>query len=200
MIPPFDTNRGMSYASDMKHSFVPAFQQRAEAEPREIPMSVAVQADYPTPIPDARQAELRQHPRIVCVDGGVLRLAVRPEFRGRRAMMVDISTGGIGFVLQEPLAPDTVFVFEVTSEEGLDTVGRLARVRHCRPHPTPADAPWLQVMPLVSRIFRSMFRRQAPPEGHAWFVGCEFDRPLRDTELKVLLECTQAVHLGQHTR
>ena len=36
-------------------------------------MSVTAQADYPTPIPDARQMDLRQHPRIVCVDGGVLR-------------------------------------------------------------------------------------------------------------------------------
>jgi PilZ domain len=155
-------------------------------------MSAAVQADYPTPIPDSRQMDLRQHPRVVCVDGGVLRLAVRPEFRGRRAMILDISTGGIGFVMQDPLEAGTEFVFEVTSEAGLATVGRLARVRHCRPHPVPADAPWLRVAPLMSRIFRTMFRRQPSNEAHAWFVGCEFNRPLRDTELKVLLEHLQS--------
>jgi PilZ domain-containing protein len=151
-------------------------------------MSAAVQADYPTPIPDGREMDLRQHPRVVCVDGGILRLAVRPEFRGRRAMILDISTGGIGFVMQDFLEPGTEFVFEVTSEAGLTAVGRLARVRHCRPHPIPADAPWLHVAPLMSRIFRSMFRRQSPTEAHAWFVGCEFNRPLRDTELQVLVD------------
>ncbi len=159
-------------------------------------MSAAVQADYPTPIPESRQMDLRQHPRLVCVDGGVLRLAVRPEFRGRRALILDISAGGIGFVIEDPLEPGTEFVFEVTSEAGPAMVGRLARVRHCRPHPVPADAPWLRTTaPLVSRIFRSVFRRELRSAAHAWFVGCEFNRPLRDTELKVLLDYLQAAAL-----
>jgi hypothetical protein len=119
------------------------------------------------------------------MDGGVLRLAVRPEFRGRRALMLDISSGGIGFVLQEPLEPGTVFVFEVTSEQGLDAVGRLARVRHCRPHPTPPDAPWL---PTASGT---------PTAEHAWFVGCAFDQPLSDAEIKQLAERLQAAPLGE---
>ena len=107
-------------------------------------------------------------------------------------MILDISTGGIGFVMQDALEPNTEFVFEVTSESGLATVGRLARVRHCRPHPIPDDAPWLRVAPLMSRIFRTVFRRQPSSAAHAWFVGCEFNRPLRDTELKVLLEHLQS--------
>jgi hypothetical protein len=161
-------------------------------------MSAAAQADCSSTVAETREAELRQHPRIMCMDGGVLRLAVRPEFRGRRAMMLDVSTGGIGFVLQEPLQPDTVFVFEVKSDPGLETVGRLARVRHCRPHPTPPDAPWLPPTPGVSRFFRSLFRLPAPPtEGHAWFVGCEFDRPLSDAELKQLVERLQALAAQQ---
>jgi hypothetical protein len=160
-------------------------------------MSAAAQAEIPSPVADTQASDLRQHPRIMCMDGGVLRLAVRPEFRGRRALMLDISTGGIGFVLQEPLEPDTVFVFELKSEPGLEALGRLARVRHCRPHPTPLDAPWLPPTPLVSRIFRSMFRMQAPPEGDAWFVGCEFDRPLSDAEMKQLAERLQALSAQQ---
>jgi PilZ domain len=159
-------------------------------------MSAAAQADFPTPVPDAQGANLRQHPRIVCVDGGVLRLAVRPEFRGRRALMLDISTGGIGFLLQDPLEPGTNLVFELRSAAGLETVGRVACVRHCRPHPMPADAPWLDAPPLMSRIFRSMFRQQAPSDKQAWFVGCEFNRPLRDSELKVFLEHLQGARIG----
>ncbi len=132
------------------------------------------------------------------MDGGVLRLAVRPEFRGRRALMLDISSGGIGFVLQEPLEPGTVFVFEVTSEQGLDAVGRLARVRHCRPHPTPPDAPWLPTASGMSNFFRRLFRQPAPPTAeHAWFVGCAFDQPLSDAEIKQLAERLQAAPLGE---
>lgn len=146
-------------------------------------MTTVVQSDS-TPLRSG--PDLRQHPRLLCVDGGVLRLSVRPEFRGRPALMLDISAGGIGLVLQEPIAVDAQLVFELRSEEGLDSIGRLARVRHCRPHPTPGDAPWLPATPLVSRIFRTMFRAQAAPLEPAWFVGCEFDRPLSDAELRVL--------------
>jgi hypothetical protein len=132
------------------------------------------------------------------MDGGVMRLAVRPEFRGRHALMLDISTGGIGFVLQEALPPDTVFVFEVKNGPGLEAVGRLARVRHCRPHPTPPEAPWLPPTPGVSRFFRTLFRLPAPPtEKNAWFVGCEFDRPLSEAELQQLVARLQAASTVQ---
>lgn len=156
-------------------------------------MSAAAQADCLSPAAEARQQDLRQHQRIMCVDGGVLRLAVRPEFRGRRALMLDISSGGIGFILEEPLPPGTALVFDLQNAVGLETVGRLARVRHCRPHPTPPDAPWLPATPGVSKFFRRLFRIETPQaEAHSWFVGCEFDRPLSDAELKLLIERLQS--------
>lgn len=141
-------------------------------------------------------SDLRQHPRIICIDGSVLRLAVRPEFRGRKAIMLDISTGGIGLVLQEPVDAGATLVFELIDSSGADSIGRLARVRHCRPHPVPPEAPWLPKAPVLSKFFRSLLRIEPPkPEGHAWFVGCEFDRPLSEAEMKILFERLQAAFM-----
>jgi len=45
----------------------------------------------------------------------------------------------------------------------------------------------------VTKFFRNLFGVEAPkPEGHAWFVGCEFDRPLSEAEMKQFLERMQA--------
>ncbi len=126
----------------------------------------------------------RKHCRHLCVEGGVLRLAVRPEFRGRRAVLVDVSAGGIGFLLPDPLAAGATLVFEVKGTSGAETIARIARVRHCRPHPVPPDAPWFPKPVGISKIFRLMFGVKSPPsEGNAWLVGCEFDRPLSEDEV-----------------
>lgn len=132
------------------------------------------------------EMEKRNHVRHVCIDGGVVRLSVRPEFRGRRAILIDVSSNGIGFVLEEALPPDTILVFEVATPGGT-TLGRIARVRHSRPCATPADAPWLPPTPLLSNAFRRMFGMKKPQRPDAWLVGCEFDRPLDEVELAQFL-------------
>jgi hypothetical protein len=143
----------------------------------------------PDTCPTATEAEQRRHRRHLCIDGKIMRLAVRPEFRGRRALLFDVSVSGIGFLLQDALELGIVLVFEVQGPNGTDTVGRIARVRHCREHAVPADAPWLPPTPALSRFFRGLFGLETPkPEGHAWLVGCEFDRPLNEDELKQLVE------------
>lgn len=134
-------------------------------------------------------SENRKHTRHLCVEGGVLRLAVRPEFRGRRAILVDVSAGGIGFLLPDALEAGTTLVFELKGSAGTDTMARIARVRHSRPHPVPPDAPWLPKPAGVSKIFRRMLGMKLPaPEGQAWLVGCEFDRPLSEDEVKRFLD------------
>jgi hypothetical protein len=135
-----------------------------------------------------QEPDLRRHPRYLSLDGGVLRLAVRPEFRSRRGVLVDVSTGGIGFLLEDALDVGTVLVLELQGLEGLESMTRLARVRNIRPRPAPARAPWLSPRPGYSRFFRSLvgLPTQAP-KPQAWFVGCEFDRPLSETEMKQLL-------------
>jgi hypothetical protein len=158
-------------------------------------MSTTVPSDVP-PASASAEPDQRQHPRfrVLCVDGGAVRLAVRPEFRGRKALMIDVSTGGIGLVMAEPLAVDTQLVFEVAGALGMPSVGRLARVRSCRPHPLPGCAPWLPRVPVVSRFFRSLFNVETPASpGQAWFIGAEFDRPLSDDEMQLLTQRLQAL-------
>ena len=134
------------------------------------------------------EPDLRRHPRYLSLDGGVLRLAVRPEFRSRRALLVDVSTSGIGFLLEHALEVGTVLVLELQGLEGLESMTRIARVRHTRPRPVPARAPWVSPTPSYSRFFRTLVGLHTPqPKPQAWFVGCEFDRPLSETELKQLL-------------
>jgi hypothetical protein len=124
--------------------------------------------------------EQRKHIRYVCVNGGLMRLSIRPEFRGRRAVLVDLSVQGIGFLLKEELEAGTVVVFEIQGPGDDGPMSRLARVRHTRSHPTPADAPWLPASPVVSRLFRSLFGMKAPePAAPSWLIGCEFDRSTR---------------------
>jgi hypothetical protein len=132
----------------------------------------------------------RKHHRYLFLDGSVMRLSIRPEFRGRRGILLDISTGGIGFLLQEALDAGTVLAFEVENSTGGDSIGRLARVRHCRPHPTPPNAPWLPpASPTVSRIFRSVLGvKNPPPPVASWLVGCEFDRPLEENEIRAFID------------
>ncbi|MBI3821045.1 MAG: PilZ domain-containing protein [Planctomycetes bacterium] len=131
-----------------------------------------------------READLRRHPRHVCLDGGTLRLAVRPEFRGRRALLVDLSAGGIGFVLEDAQEAGTTEVFNLQGPDGTEPVSRIARVRHSRAHPTPPDAPWLPPATGFGKIFRGLFGVPAPKvEKHAWLVGCQFDRPLSEDEI-----------------
>jgi hypothetical protein len=159
-------------------------------------MSVAAQTNSLRSAVKPAGSDLRQHPRIVCIDGSVLRLCVRPEFRGRKAIMLDISTGGIGLVMQDPVDAGATLVFELIDDSGVNSIGRLARVRHCRPHPVPAEAPWLPKTPVLSKFFRSLLHIEPPkPEGNAWFVGCEFDRPLSEAEMKVLFERLQAAFM-----
>jgi PilZ domain len=144
-------------------------------------------------IASLHEADLRRHPRHLCVDAGVLRLSVRPEFRGRRALLIDVSAGGIGFLLKDALEAGTVLVFELKGSREGEVVSQIARVRHSRPHPTPANAPWLPPTPKFGRFFRSLLGMETPlPQGHAWLVGCAFDSPLGENEIKQLVEQLQS--------
>lgn len=140
-------------------------------------------------IASLHEADLRRHPRQLCVDGSVLRLAVRPEFRGRRAVLIDVSAGGIGFLLKDPLEADTMLAFELQGAGDFGPITRVARVRHSRPHPTPANAPWLPPTPVFSRFFRGLFGQPTPPAiGLAWLIGCQWDKPMSDAEIAILLD------------
>jgi hypothetical protein len=135
----------------------------------------------------AHEADLRRQPRQLSIDGSVLKLAVRPEFRGRRALLVDVSTGGIGFLLEDTLEPGTVLAFDLQGGDETAPATRVAKVRHARPHPVPKDAPWIPPTPAFSRFFRNLLGQSPPQPPMGWLIGCEFDRPLSDAEVKQLL-------------
>jgi hypothetical protein len=121
-------------------------------------------------------------------------LAIRPEFRGRRGLIFDVSTSGMGILLAEPVPPGTALVFELPIPGTETTITRIARVRHNRPHVTPIDAPWLPRTPALSQLFRRLFGSQSQvPRAGAWLVGCEFDRPLGADEIKQLLDPVNSV-------
>jgi hypothetical protein len=131
--------------------------------------------------------ENRIHARHLCLESKVVRFALRPEFRGRRALLLDVSTGGIGFLLQEPLEVGTVLTVEMP-RPGNDALGRMARVRHCCARAVPYDAPWLPNTPAMLQLLRWLFDLHTlTPEGKGWHVGCEFDRSLSAEELQALL-------------
>jgi hypothetical protein len=135
------------------------------------------------------EADMRRHHRHLCIDGGFLRLAVRPEFRGRHAVLVDVSAGGIGFLLENALEPGTMLTFELQGAAGTEPMARIARVRHSRPHPAPADAPWLKKTASFSKFFRRLLGQELTlTPSVAWLVGCEFDRPMSDAEIARFLD------------
>jgi hypothetical protein len=131
----------------------------------------------------------RRHARHFCLDAGRLRFSIRPEFRGRHAVLVDVSSGGIGILLEEALEIGTVLVFEMAPMRGGQALGRVARVRNQRTCSSPADAPWLPPAPLMTSLVRRVLGWDvagALPD--CWLMGCEFDRPLSDQELTSFLE------------
>lgn len=151
-------------------------------------MKVIDQAKVATHTDPCINADQRKFGRHLCFDGKVIRLSVRPEFRGRRVMLLDLSEGGIGFISEHSLEEGTVIVFELQGPESTTTGNRIARVRHSRAHPVPPEAPWIKRTPKVSKFFRSLLgMSSSPPAANAWLIGCEFDSPLTQPELDQLV-------------
>jgi hypothetical protein len=143
-------------------------------------------------VPDAQAAQpaapaaagRRIHSRHVVLDGSVVHLAVRPTFGGRRGLLVDVSAGGVGLVLDGPVAVGTALAVQPAAP---GVAGRPARVAHCRPYPAPAGAPWLSWRERTAVAACRILRLPEPRAAQAWFVGCEFARPLSDDELSEVL-------------
>jgi hypothetical protein len=148
----------------------------------------------------ANEADGRRHVRYVSFQGNVLKLAVRPAFGGRAAMLIDVSAGGVGFLLDIPLKVGDVLALNLNSADASGSSVRLARVRHCRPHPLPPDAPWLPRPSALSRVASwFMSRPAATPSGEAWLIGCAFNRPLGKAELEMLIDNLRQL-IGQNKR
>ena len=144
---------------------------------------------------DSEPADPRCDHRHRPLESHVLRLAIRPAFGGRPALLADLSAGGVGFLLDRPLELGDVLAVEMGGPEGAATP-RLAQVRHCRPCAEPVDAPWLPPVPLLARLCRRLFGSgKTRPEGRAWVIGCRFTRPLAAEELVEFLGMCRAAGL-----
>jgi len=136
----------------------------------------------------------RAHVRYLCRRGLELRLAIRPTYRGHRALIHDLSAGGVGLLLAVPLDVGTAVAVEVGGESAV-ACSRLARVAHVRPHPAPPRAPWLPRPHPLLALVRRLLRGPEPP-GDCWFVGCQFEQPLGEDEVWRLLRGVRAAGPG----
>ena len=130
----------------------------------------------------------RTHSRHLPGEGIGLRLAVQPTYRGHRAVLYDISTGGIGLLMEQPLEVGTTIAVDLRDRPS-DGVCRIARVAHVRVHTTPQDAPWAPRVHPVRNVLRRFLGGKSALEP-CWFVGCRFDSPLSEDELSRLLPAT----------
>jgi hypothetical protein len=137
----------------------------------------------------ARPEDQRQHVRYLSVADNALRLAICPEFRGHRALLRDVSIGGLGLLLDRPLEVGVILAIELRGAPEESCCTRVAQVMHARPYPTPADAPWLpKPSPLVAflRGLVGLPPRRGPLPT-CWLIGCRFNQPLPEEELQRLL-------------
>jgi hypothetical protein len=131
--------------------------------------------------------EQRADIRYRCGDGTVMRLAVRPEFRGYRALLHDFSSGGFGLLMERPVDLGTVLVIELRSGSADSASNHLGRVIHVRRHPTPPDAPWAPRRTLARTLCKLVGLGPRQPEVESWFIGCRFHQPLNEDEIRRLL-------------
>jgi hypothetical protein len=134
-----------------------------------------------------RDLEQRANVRYRCGDGTVMRLAVRPEFRGYRTLLHDFSSGGVGLLMERPVDVGTVLVIELRSGNSDVGSNHLARVVHVRRHPTPPNAPWAPRRTLALRLRQFVGLGPTQPAVESWFIGCRFHQPLNEDEIRRLL-------------
>ena len=103
------------------------------------------------------EIDRRAQPRHNCGRARVVHLAVRPSFRAVRAIVSNVSAGGLGLTFNRALDPGTVLAVQVRGRRLGVSLVRVARVVHA----TQAD-------------------------GH-WRIGCTISPPFSPEELQSLL-------------
>jgi hypothetical protein len=82
--------------------------------------------------------ERRAAARHTCGCARVVHLAVRPSFRAVRALVANVSAGGLGLTFGRPLDPGTVLAVQVRGRRLGVSLVRVARVIHA----TQANGNW----------------------------------------------------------
>jgi PilZ domain-containing protein len=103
------------------------------------------------------EIDRRAQPRHNCGSARVVHLAIRPSFRAVRAIVSNVSAGGLGLTFNRALDPGTILAVQVRGRRLGVSLVRVARVVHA----TQTD-------------------------GH-WRIGCTISPPFSPEELQSLL-------------
>jgi hypothetical protein len=103
------------------------------------------------------EIERRAQPRHNCGSARVVHLAVRPSFRAVRAIVANVSAGGLGLTFSRALGPGTVLAVQVRGRRLGASLVRVARVVH------------------------------ATQTNGNWRIGCTISPPFSPEELQSLL-------------
>ncbi len=103
------------------------------------------------------EVERRRQPRHSCGTARVIHLAIRPSFRAVRAIVSNVSAGGLGLTFNRALDPGTVLAVQVRGRRLGVSLVRVARVVH------------------------------ATQAGGHWRIGCTISPPFSPEELQSLL-------------
>jgi hypothetical protein len=102
--------------------------------------------------------ERRLEVRYRCSRSHMCRVLVRPSFRNLPAFLDQVSTSGVGLIIQERLEPGSVLALQLPSVRAGMSQVQSACVIHVH------------------------------PDGHgAWFHGCSLSRPLSNHEIAALI-------------
>jgi len=121
-----------------------------------------------------------------CREKLFVRFAVKPSFRNIVALVHDVSSTGIGFLIDQPLEAGNLLVMQIRGgSQGLSTV-RTAKVMHVRKHLPVADAPWVRKKPFLKSLLSFFTNDQQPTPEFIYLVGCRFSPPLSPEEMNRL--------------
>ena len=144
------------------------------------------QPEQPAPPESPRRAgvEDRCQQRYPCRPGTIVHLAVRPRFRSFPALVRDVSSCGLGLLLDRPLEIGTMMALQLCGGRPGTSMIRQAQVVHVRRHLPVKNAPWMKRKPLLQSLL-SLLTPEAGEE-YIWLIGCSLTPPLSPDELRSL--------------
>jgi hypothetical protein len=134
--------------------------------------------------------ESRAQKRRPCRQNSVVRLAIRPSFQNYQALVHDVSTTGIAFLLNTPLEEGATLALQLKGGRHGMSMVRTAKVMHVRPHLPVKDAPWVKKKPLLKVLFSFLSSgdgaQQVGAPEHIYLIGCRLTPPLTEEEVESL--------------
>jgi hypothetical protein len=119
--------------------------------------------------PTQPQVDLREAPRHCCPDRHELRVAVRPTFLPMTVLVKDISTKGIGLLVESHIAPGACLAI-----------------------------PWMYGPPERWRTVRATVVRLAPRRDGGWVAGCVFVERLEPRDIEAFLKHERRPFAASH--